>query len=862
MKAAGRKPAVPWGTALRIARRELEASRAKFLFVIFAVAIGVAALTGVRGFSQSFERALMGKARSLLAADLAARMHHQATPKQTKAMNALASGGVERTEITQTVSMASVAQQGKAAGEATPILVALKAVNPEKYPFYGKLELKPDEPASKLLTSKTVLVDDNLLVRLHTKVGDELEIGGKKFRIAAEIKREPDRLTAGLSVGPRVMMTRRALQATGLVRRGSQATERYLFKLPQGSDLGAMKARLKKILPDAEVTDFKDANPALTRGLNHATGMLSLICLVAMVLGAIGVGMAMRAHLQQRVEVLAIMKSLGARSSDILRIYMLQTILLGGGGALLGIFLGVGVEFALPAMFGKLLPLEPRLTLPVSAVLSAFGTGILTTVLFCLPPLLDVRKIRPVVVLRRTVSSGERGRGVKGWVLEHRLQLASMVVILAGLGGIAAGLADSVMVGKWFTICLAALLAVLLGLSAVTLRALRSFLAKTRLGLPSALRHGLVNLYRPGNQSAAVLAALGAGVMLILSVFLMQGSIVTSLHASAPPSAPNVFFVDISKDELPGVKKLVESQKGVQGKLETVPLVQGHITEVNGTSAAELKKNKKYPRYLFHDRSFTWMSKIPPDTKITEGKWWKKDNANGVALVKWVAKDLKVHPGAKITFSLAGTKISTHVVAVFALKGQHSFARADFIMPPDMLKPYTTIWYADAHVKPDAIPQLERAMFAAFPTVTVVNVADIMATISKLVNQITVVIHFLAGFSILSGLIILASSVASTRFRRIREVVVLKTLGARRRRIAAVFSIEFTVLGLMAGAVGAVFANVLSRVLLHRLHVPFAANYTDSVIAVVAAAVLAVLTGWIASYRILGQRPLAVLREE
>jgi putative ABC transport system permease protein len=419
-----------------------------------------------------------------------------------------------------------------------------------------------------------------------------------------------------------------------------------------------------------------------------------------------------------------------------------------------------------------------------------------------------------------------------------------------------------VMVGKWFTIVLAALLVVLLGLTAGTLRLLRSFLSKTRLRLPSALRHGLANLYRPGNQSAAVLAALGAGVMLILSVFLMQGSIVASLRADAPPSASNVFFVDISNNELQGMKQLLAAQKGIKGKVEMVPLVQGHIAEVNGVAATELEKNKKYPRYLFHDRSFTWLSKVPPETKISEGKWWTSDDAKGVALASWVAKDLKVKPGAKITFDLGGTEIATKVVAVFSLKGQHSFARADFVMPPDMLKPYTTIWYGDAHVKPSEIPQLERAVFAKYPTVTVVNIADIMETISKLVDQISVVIHFLAGFSIFSGLIILASSVASTRFRRIREVVVLKTLGAKRRRIATVFSIEFTVLGLMAGAVGAVFANLLARILLHRMQVPFTADYAGSAVAVVAAAVLAVVTGWVASYRILGQRPLEVLREE
>ena len=867
------KPPLSWSTAAKIAWRELHAGKAKFLFVLLSVAVGVAALTGVRGFSQSFQRALLTQARSIMAGDLSARMFRQATPGELKDLDALGREGVRRTVVTETVSMAMVE------GDPVPLLVTLKAVDPSEYPFYGSVVLSTGASLRSALTDDTVVVDDNLLVRLRAKVGDRLKIGGRWFRIAAVIVKEPDRMTAGVGLGPRVMMTRAAMDATGLLQPGSRATERYLFALSDKLKVADVRAQIEKTLPDAQISDFRETSPALTEGLDRATGLLSLICLVAMVLGAIGVAMAMRAHLQQRVEILAIMKSIGARSSDILRIYLFQTLVLGVGGALIGIGLGLGVEYMLPVVFGKLLPLQPQIRLPLNPVLAALGTGVLTTLLFCLPPLLDVRKVRPSLVLRRVVESGSAGwAGIPEWLQDHWVQIASIFVILAGLGGIAAGLADSWLVGKWFAACLAGLLLFILGLSAVTLRALRAFLSRTRLHLHSALRHGLANLYRPGNQSAAVLAALGAGVMLILSVFLMQRSIVGALHEDVKPDTPNLFLVDMSGDEVPGIEALLKQQPGVAGGLEKIPIVSARVESVDGTPVDQLQV-KNYPKRALRNATLSWAD-VPPDgTKIEEGKWWtpsqragapgapgsagKADaDANQLAVVEYLAKRLNLRIGSKITFAAGDEEIPVRVAAIYRVTGEHAFARSEFVVPRALLEGLPTIWYGDIHAKPEAIPAIERALFAAYPTVTVINIADILTTIQGVVDQITLVIRFLAGFSILSGLIILASSVASTRFRRIREVVVLKTLGATRNRIATVFSVEFVVLGLLAGAVGALFANVLSRILLHRMQVAFQHDLRGSLTAVLGTAVLAVATGWIASFRILGQKPLEVLREE
>ena len=366
-----------WSAALRIAWREFQAAPAKFLFVIVSVAIGVAALTGVRGFTESFQKTLTGQARTILAADVSARMFRQPSAKEIAGLNAL--HGVERTQVTEMVSMASTPS------DPIPLLVSLKAVDPSRYPFYGAYKLRPVGTLRAELTPQTVLVGEDLLIRLRAQIGDSLKVGNSSFRIAGVVEREPDRMNSSMGIGPRVLITQQGLAASGLLQPGSRAGERFLMRLdPNASDVKGLRAQVEKILPEAQVTDFREANPALTQGLDRASSMLSLICLVAMVLGAIGVAMSMRAHLEQRMDILATMKSIGARSSDILRIYLLQTLLLGLVGGLVGVVAGFGVEWTIPLLAAKLLPIEPTLRLPMRAGLAGLGTGMLTTLLFCL----------------------------------------------------------------------------------------------------------------------------------------------------------------------------------------------------------------------------------------------------------------------------------------------------------------------------------------------------------------------------------------------------------------------------------------------------------------------------------------------
>jgi putative ABC transport system permease protein len=853
-------------SAAKIATREMHSSRGKFFFVILSVAIGVAALTGVRGFSASFRGALLNRARSIMAADLSARMFQQPTPEEQKGLNDITAGGVEITPVTELLSMASAAKT------LDPLLISLKAVDPAMYPFYGDVELAPVGQLKNVLTPDTVVVADDLLVRLHLKTGDDLKIGTHMFRIASVVVNEPDRLSGNFAAGPRVFITRAGLAASGLLAPGSHAGQRYLFRVPKPGNgapisdktVANLKLRLEKLLPEAQIIDYRETNPALTQGLDRATSLLSLMSLVALVLGAVGVAMAMRAHLQQRLDTIAIMKSLGARSGQIMKIYLLQTLLLGLIGGLLGVALGVGVQLAFPLLLAKLINVNTDLHIQLGTIFTGLATGVLTTLLFTLPPLLDIRAVRPILILRRAVEDNDDPFVTAIWrkITKNLAQIGSALLILAGLAAIATTLSDSVVVGKVFSLGLVAVLVVLLAASAAVLAGLRFFLSKTRLHLPSAVRHGLANLYRPGNPSAALLAALGMGVMQIMTVYLVQQAVVTELHISSAPNLPNVFLVDVTSDEVGGVRTLLKKQPSVTAAPELLPVVSSRIIEIDGVPANQAKL-KNFPKRMLQAISLTWSNAPPPGTKVVEGNWWVADERRPVVAIEQRAADrLRVKVGSHITFAAQDSQIVVTVVALVKTDGQHAYSRAEFILPPQALAGLPVVWYGGVHADPARVGELQRALYSAFPTVTVINVAQALETVRAVVIQIAYVIQFLAAFSIFAGIIILASSIAGTRYRRIREVVVLKTLGATRARIATVFSIEFAVLGLVAGLVGVAFANLIARVLLTRLAVVYHFQWTSTLGALLATVAVAVATGWLASHRILGQKPLEVLREE
>jgi putative ABC transport system permease protein len=849
-----------WSTAFKIAWREARSSSFKFLFVILAVAVGVGSLTGVRGFSRAFHEMLLSQARTLMAADLSLRVFELPNPQQTAVMDSLSKDGVQRTWITETLTMASGSQAN------VPMLVSIKAVDPSVYPFYGEIRISPPAALRSALTSNTVAVSDDVLLRLRLKIGDTIQLGGQPFRIIGQVTYEPDRMLGSLNVGPRVMMTRAGLDRTGLMMPGSRAAERFLFRLqPNSPSIAVVRDRLKKAFPEALIADFRETHPIITQGLSRATTFLSLVSLITLIVGAIGVATAMQAHIQQRMDSIAIMKCLGARSVHLMRIYLIQTVALGLAGGLLGAAFGIAIQRIFPGFLARYFQLEPSARWDLITAAQGIGIAVLATLLFTLPPLLGIRRIRPSLILRREMA--ETKGDWRARLAAARPSIAAGVVIVIGIAGIAMSFAtgspqDIWKTGAYFAGALVVSLAVLSGIAWLMLRGLKIL---SRRHLPTSVRHGIANLYRPGNHAQTVLVALGIGVMFTLTVYLVERGVITQMNRTAPPGMPNVFLIDISPKDREAILSLLKQQRGIEGSAELIGTVAAKLIEVDGQDIQK-KVLKGWARRFRYARSVTSAAAMSGNVEVLRGKWWnssKPPAAPEICISEEAAKTLGVEPGAMTRWTISGRELSARVACIHRIDEIHLASRVEFIFSTGALDGFPVIYYGALRVQPPAVPALQQALYERYPTVTVVNMADVLQTFQGVVDQIALVIRFISMFAILAGAIILASSVAGTRFRRMREVVILKTLGATRWRVSRIFSVEFLILGAVAGTMGALLANGFANLLLKRmLDSEISFPLLPSLLAVLATALIANAAGWMASFRILGQKPLEILREE
>jgi putative ABC transport system permease protein len=840
-------------TASKIAFREVRASPGKFLFVVLAVAIGVAALSGVKGFGYAFKGMLLKNAKQLIAADLQGQIWALPTPEQVAALERIGESDGRMTRVTETVSMAGSVRQK------IPQMVSVKAINPDAYPFYGRLTTNPPQRLSALLCDdSSVIVTPELSMRLRVRTGDTLRLGGKDFRIAGTLVTEPDRLASGFGPGMRVLMTRGGLERTGLMQYGSRAAQRFLFKLKPGVDLDLLRTQLKSILPHVFITDYRDGSPAVGKAIDNTTTFLSLVSLIALIVGSLGVAMAMYSHLQQRMDTIGVMKAIGARSVQVTQIYLIQTLWLGIAGAVIGVAVGAAVQRSFPILIQQVFAQLPAIPWDWTFSLQGMALGILATLLFTVPPLLALRNVSPSLVFRRNMSDAAL-ENRKHW-REKIPSLLGAVLIMVGFAGIAIWLSDSWKIGLYFIAGLAVSILILSAIAALCMMALRKIVRAGGRRLPSSFRHGFANLYRPGNQARSVLVALGVGVMFTMSTYLLQRTVLREVQSEGPGREGNLFLLDVRQSA--DVSKLIESQPGVTSKLQLVGYIVAKLLTRNGITSEGWKLSPERRNQLGAVR-ITTADALPDSLLLQSGHWWAASSHEPqLAVSDEAERNFHLHLGDRLQFQIAGRTVSAPLVAVF-----HREARApvryDLVFPRQALAGYPVVFYGAVHVNPANIPTVEEALFEAFPTVTVMNLADVLKRIQEAVDQVALVVRFLALFAIGAGVIILCSSVAGTRYRRIREIAILKTLGATRRRITTIFSIEFCILGALSGAVGGVLANIFTRIIADKfIDASFHFDWVSLAASIVITALLANVAGWLASARILDRKPLEVLRAD
>jgi len=842
----------PLSFEFRLAWRETRPALRKFLFLTAAIALGVGSVTGIKGFSRALDRSMSRSARDLIAADLAVRFNSLPKPAELRILQQLTNLGAEQTRVTETLSMAS------AGSSSPPLLATVKAVDPRSYPFYGMPELEPSADFHSALTDDSALVTREFLIRTRAAVGDALKVGSASFRIAAVLKLEPDRIASGMELGPRIIITRNGLDKSGLIQFGSRASESFLYRLPAGLEIEKAREILSVGLNrQARISDYRNPNPSVSRGLERTANFLSLIGLLALLVGGLGVATTMHSYLQQKLDNIAILKCLGCRSSQIIRIYITQGLFLGISGSLAGVALGYLLQLVFPPFLKGLIALPAQLELAPGAALQGFSIGILTTLLFLLPPLLAVRKVRPARLFLREMP--ETRFSTLDRLRRDPVPLLSSLLLLTGVGLVASWLAESWTRGFAFMTGLAGAILILAATAKVLLFGLQ------RLPRPKslAIRHGLKNLSRPGSHVTSVLVSMGIGVAFIVTVYLIQTSLIPQIIRSAPSDFPNVFLIGITERDKEPLWQFLKVQPGIKDAGNPIPVVPARLQKIDGRKSDQMGLQPGERHFFEHEFVLSWTATIPPETRIIEGNWWVPPyNSTSISVAQHAAQEMKIRVGTMLEFESSGRIIQGRVANIREFDFPRPGANNQFLFSPGTLDGLPASYVGGIRIAATQVAVLQRDLFERFPAVTSLDVGQLIARVQSILDRIANAVRFVALFAILAGVITLASSVASTRFQRIREAVLLKTLGATRSLVARIHAAEFAIVGLSAGLIGSLLASAAARYLLgNLLETEYSFRWMPVVAGTLSGAVLAVVTGWLSSRGILNHRPLEVLRE-
>lgn len=837
---------------LRMALRELRRGRRKFIFFVLCIAIGVAGLVGVKGFNAAVQEAMLREARPLMAADMTLSTGRTVTAEHEAFLATLPDRGIAMARVTETTSMALTLDKKLFR------LVEVKAVDPA-YPFYGVLELDPAGP----LTDDTALVGADFLEQLGLKVGDQFSLGKTTFAISGVITKEPDQVTTLAALGPRVMLTHGGLARAELIQTGSRARHKVLFKLASDEQVEELRADLTEAFQDIRpsIADFREANPRIGRLLNRMTNFLSLISLVALLVGGLGVANATRAFLQQKLDAIAIMKCVGATNRKVLAVFLSQMMILSLLGSALGVLLGYAVQLLMPQVVGQVVDLAIEMDLDPVVAVQGLAVGLVTALLFTLLPLSAIADVKPALVFRREMAES-RPRPTWG----RRLRTAALLAAIgAGLVAVSAWISGSFAWGLWFMLGLTAAVGVLMGAAWVVVRLLRLL----RVPRPwITVRQGLGSLWRPGSQVGAIVLALGIGTTMVLSVYLLQQGLMREVTMTAPKNAPNMIFINLQSKDAGAFHELLKNHPGVAEAPAPTPIVRARLVTVDGKTKEQFAQNEDVERWFNSQFQTSYTAAVPEGDVVTAGAWWTEADWSKEPLLSIeqnAASKLDLKVGSVIVMDIeGGTQVQGRVFNIRKTLDYRGGGGFNFIFAPGVLEQNAaTTYYAQANVKPGASRDVQRAVLAQFPGITMVDIAAMLTTITEMLDRISLVIRFVAGFSVIAGLLILASSIATTKYRRTREAVLYKTLGATRGKVWRIFAIEYATLGMVAGGVSAFLAAGTTWAVMKYV---METDYTPDWLAISAGVgislVLTVAVGVISTVDVLAAKPLQVLRQE
>jgi putative ABC transport system permease protein len=835
---------------LKMAWRDSRKNRSRLLLFISSIILGIAALVAISSFGISMQGEIEGEAKKLLGADLEVSDRQPFTEKTSLLMDSL--GGEQSKEV----SFASMVLFPKNYGTR---LVQVRGLE-GNYPYYGNIETVPTEAAQSFREQKAAIVDNTLMLQFDTEIGDSIKVGSLIFPIIGRINKVPGQTGVSTSVAPIVYIPMRYMEATGLMQKGSRINYKTYFKFDPGTDVEAMMENWGPKLRELEMgfDTVEERKQEMGETYANLTGFLNLVAFVALLLGCIGVASAIHIYVREKLATVAILRCLGAKGIHAFLIYLIQIAIMGLAGSLVGAFLGSMIQFVLPKVFAGFLPVEVDLSISWFSIFMGIGIGLLVSILFALVPLLAVRHISPLRALRSYFEEDGQQRDV----LKYAIYL--MILLLVYL--FSYGQLQDWVEASFFT---GGILVAFFLLAAVA----KGVMWMVRQYFPTswgyAWRQGLSNLYRPNNQTLILIVAIGLGTALISTLYFVQNTLLEQVKVTGGEGQGNMVLFDIQSDQ---EEEIVEITKEFDLPImQRVPIITMRIAEIKGKSLEDIKEDTTSDIsswVLTREYRVTYRDSLIDSEKIVNGNWQGKVNSPAdsifVSIDEEHARRMHVDIGDKVTFNVQGAYIDTYVGSFREVDWRKMQTNFLILFPEGVLEKAPKFHVLITRVNSDEVAaNYQKAVVRTFPNVSIIDLKLILKTVNGILDKVTFVIQFMALFSIFTGILVLIGSVILSKFQRLQESVLLRTLGASRKQILTITALEYFFLGSLAALTGVIIALAGSYGLTRfSFEVGFSPTALPVLITFVLITALTMFIGIMSSRSVLNSPPLEVLRKE
>jgi putative ABC transport system permease protein len=789
-----------------------------------ALLVAVASMTTVSFFSDRVSRTIAREANQLLGADLVVVSRQPIAPAFAEEARRLGLA------VTTAIRFPSMAQH-----DGETLLTEVKAVG-EGFPLRGRLRIRSeaggaDVEPGRIPEAGTVWVDDRLMRRLGVDIGDTLTLGERSFRVAAMVTEEPESSVGFLNLGPRLMFNEADLESTGLIAVGSRVSYRvFVAGNEQGIDAYRQFAD-QRIGPGESVEDIRDARPEINSALERAESFLGLSALLTVILAGVAVALAARRHLQRHLDACAIMRCLGTTQREILWLHALQFAMAGVIASAFGCLIGFAAQQLLASFLAPLVQvaLPPPGWRPVA---QGFVAGFVLLLGFALPPLIALKRVPALRVLRRDIGRPDRtgfsayalgAAAVAGLVLWQAQDLKLGVTVLGGVVGLVA-------------------------LSAAVTAAAIALLSRLAARARFSWRFGLANLRRRALGSVIQVVALALGLMALILLTLVRNDLLASWQESLPPDAPNRF--------------LVFASNGIPAPT-LYPMVRGRLTTINGRPVSSRDfVDERAKRLVDREFNLSWADRMQPDNVILAGRWFTAQDRGRpvVSMEEGIAKTLGLRLGDRLGYDVAGVPLEVEITSLRKVEWDSFRVNFFVLAPPGVLEDYPASWVTSFHLPRDR-GTLMDALIRDFPNLLVIDVAAVLDQVKRMIDQVVRAVEFVFLFSVIAGLLVLLAAVSATHDERRYDAAVMRTLGAVSSQLRAVQVAEFAFIGALAGLLAAVGASLTGWALAHRiLNVPYAIEPSVWIVGLGAGAIGVTIAGVLGTAGVLRTPPMQVFR--